>query len=118
MARKLLKLTTEDGGTILVAVEVPEGAVTRITKSGELPIEKVDQKFDDLKEVILRSCRPLTKAFQVLHQQGQAASAEVEFGLNFTAKGNIYLVESASEAALKVKVNWNLQASNQASNEQ
>lgn len=113
MARKLLKLVTEDGGTILVAVEVPEGTIARTTKPGELPVEKVDQRFDDLKEVILRSCHPLTKAFQVLHQEGQAASAEVEFGLNFTAKGNIYLVESASAAAFRVKVNWNFKTSDE-----
>ncbi|WP_446358197.1 CU044_2847 family protein [Coleofasciculus sp. G2-EDA-02] len=28
----------------------------------------------------------------------------MEFGINFTAKGNVYLVESSGTATLKVKV--------------
>ena len=108
MARELLELDTEDGGTILVAVEVPEGAVGRVATPGEPPIKKVDRSFDVVKALIVRGCRPLTKAFQQLHQETQATNAEVEFGVNFTAKGNVYLVESSGGASLKVKVTWNL----------
>ena len=108
MARELLELNTEDGGTILVAVDVPEAAVGRVSTPGETPIKKLEQSFNIVQALIVRGCRPLTKAFQQLHQETQATNAEVEFGINFTAKGNVYVVESSGQATLKVKVTWNL----------
>lgn len=108
MARKLLELDTEDGGTILVAVDVPESAVAPVSLNAELPIERVERTFDSVKDLIVRGCRPLTQAFRQLHEETQAVNAEVEFGINFTAKGNIYLVESTGQASLKIKVSWNL----------
>ncbi len=108
MARKLLELDTEGGDTILVAVEVPEAAVGQVANLGELPIERVEQTFDTVRDLVVRGCRPLTQAFQTLQQESQASRAEVEFGVNFTAKGNIYVVESSGNASFKVKVTWNL----------
>lgn len=108
MARKLLELDTGDGGTILVAVDVPEASVGRVSAPGELPIEKVDRSFDAVKDLIVRGCRPITKAFQTLQQESQPVSAEVEFGVNFTAKGSVYVVESSGQASLKVKITWKL----------
>jgi len=113
MARKLLELDTEDGGTILVAVDLPEGSVGQVSSPGEMAIEKVEQSFDAVKDLIIRGCRPLTQAFKKLHQETQAVNAEVEFGINFSGKGNIYLVETSGQASLKVKVTWNLAAENQ-----
>ncbi|MEH1949564.1 MAG: CU044_2847 family protein [Nostoc sp.] len=108
MARKLLELNTEDGGTILVAVELPETSVGRVSPTGELPIEKVEANFDAVKELIVRGCRPITKAFRTLQQESQPVSGEVEFGVNFTAKGSVYVVESTGQASLKVKITWKL----------
>lgn len=108
MARKLLELNTEDGGTILVAVDVPETAVRHVSNLGDLPIEKVDKTFDAVKDLIVRGCRPLTEAFQTLCKETQASEAEVEFGVNFTSKGSVYLVECSGQASLKVKVTWEL----------
>lgn len=108
MAKKLLELDAEDGGSILVAVDVPESAVGPVAKPGEILIEKVDQSFEAVKDLIIDSSRPLMQAFHILHKEGNAESAEVEFGINFTLKGNVYLVETSGAALLKVKVTWNL----------
>ncbi|MEH1934309.1 MAG: CU044_2847 family protein [Nostoc sp.] len=108
MARKLLELNTEDGGTILVAVELPDASVVRVSPTGELPIEKVEANFDAIKDLIVRGCRPITKAFRTLQQESQPVSGEVEFGVNFTAKGSVYVVESTGQASLKVKITWKL----------
>jgi hypothetical protein len=108
MARELLELNTEDGGTILVAVDVPEVAVGRVSAPGDPPIKKLDQSFNVVSALIVRGCRPLTKAFGQLHQETQATEAEVEFGISFTAKGNVYLMESSGGATLKVKVSWKM----------
>ena len=109
MARKLIEMKEEDGGNILVAVDVPEKAIRKVAaNSGEQVIDKVEQSFDTVKDLIVRGCRPLTEAFDTLYTEGKATNAEVEFGLNFTAKGNIYVVESVAAASLKVKVTWDL----------
>jgi hypothetical protein len=52
MAQQLLELDTEDGGTILVAVDVPETAVGRVSAPGEPPIKKLDQSFDVVRALI------------------------------------------------------------------
>ncbi|MBW4546806.1 MAG: hypothetical protein KME25_20530 [Symplocastrum torsivum CPER-KK1] len=108
MARQLLELDTEDGGTILVAIDAPEDAVGRVSAPGETPVKKLDQSFEVVQALIVRGCRPLTRAFRQLHQETQATSAEVEFGVSFSAKGNVYLMESSGGATLKVKVTWNM----------
>ena len=108
MARKFLELDTGDGGTILVAVEVPETSVGRVSAPGDLPVEKLDRSFDAVKDLIVSGCRPITKAFKTLQQESQPMSGEVEFGVNFTAKGTVYIVESSGQASLKVKITWNL----------
>lgn len=108
MVRKLLELNTEDGSTILVAVELPDASVGRVSPTGELPIEKVEANFDAVKDLIVRGCRPITKAFRTLQQESQPVSGEVEFGVNFTAKGSVYVVESTGQASLKVKITWKL----------
>jgi Trypsin-co-occurring domain 1 len=108
MAKKLLELNAENGGSILVAVDVPESAVGPVAKPGEILIEKVDRSFEAVKDLIIDSSRPLMEAFHILHKEGNAESAEVEFGINFTLKGNVYLVETSGAASLKVKVTWNL----------
>lgn len=60
MAQQLLELDTEDGGTILVAVDMPEEAVGRVSAPGEPPIQKLDRSFDVVRALIVRGCRPLT----------------------------------------------------------
>lgn len=108
MARKLIELDAGDGSTILVAVEVPEISVGRVSAPNDIPIEKVDKSFSAVKDLIIRGCRPITEAFRALQKESQPVSAEVEFGVNFTAKGSVYVVESTGQASLKVKITWNL----------
>jgi hypothetical protein len=108
MARKLIEMYTYNGDTLLLAVDVPDEAIHQVGNT-EIPIEKVDKAFDTVKDLILQGCRPLTEAFHILRQESQAAEAEVEFGINFTAKGNLYLAESSEQGLLKVKVTWRLQ---------
>ncbi|WP_414543530.1 CU044_2847 family protein [Nostoc sp. CCY0012] len=108
MARKLLELDTADGSTILVAVEIPDVSVGRVSAPSDLPIEKVEASFDAVQDLIVNGCRPITRAFRTLQQESQPVSGEVEFGLNFTAKGSVYVVESSAQASLKVKITWKL----------
>jgi Trypsin-co-occurring domain 1 len=108
MARKIIELDAGNGETILVAVEVPEVSVGRVAAPSDIAIEKVDRNFDTVRDLIIRGCRPITQAFRALQKESQPAFAEVEFGINFTAKGSVYVVESTGQASLKVKITWNL----------
>ena len=102
MEKQLIEL--QDG--MLVQITVPEDEVQRRKKKKEGEIEKVESAFDKVKEVILKGCKPLTETWKLLNQEMQAESAEVEFGVSFTGKGSVYLVESSAQASLKVKVTW------------
>ncbi|MGH8001575.1 MAG: CU044_2847 family protein [Brasilonema sp.] len=107
MARKLIELEAGDSSTILVAIDVPDASVGRVSTTGELPIDKVDRSFDAVKDLIVRGCRPITQAFKTLQNESQPVRAEVEFGVNFTAKGSVYIVESTGQASLKQKKHRN-----------
>ncbi|HIK33638.1 MAG TPA: hypothetical protein IGS17_18725, partial [Oscillatoriales cyanobacterium M59_W2019_021] len=107
MAREILELKAEEGSTILVAVDIPEAAVDWVVTPGDPPIQKLDRRFEDVKEAIVRGCRPLSQAFEQLRHETQATDAAAEFGINFTSKGNIYLAESPDIACIKVRVSWN-----------
>jgi Trypsin-co-occurring domain 1 len=109
MAREILELNADEGQTILVAVDIPEDAVDWVVTSGEPPTKKLDRNFDEVKDTIVRGCRPLSQAFDQLRQEMHATDAEVEFGINFTSKGNIYLAESPDIASIKVRVTWNFE---------
>jgi Trypsin-co-occurring domain 1 len=108
MAREILELNAEEGQTILVAVDIPEEAVDWVVTPGEPPMKKLNRNFEEVKDAIVRGCRPLSQAFEQLRHEMHATDAEVEFGINFTSKGNIYLAESPDIASIKVKVTWNL----------
>lgn len=81
-----------------VAVEVPEVSVGRVAAPSDVAIEKVDRSFDTVRDLIIRGCRPITQAFKALQKESQPAFAEAEFGINFTAKGSVYVVESTGQA--------------------
>ena len=97
MAKKLIEL--EDG--ILVEVEVLGEQVQEI--SGGFA-EKVEETFDKVHPMLVKSCRPIIKAWQDLNREMTVSSAEVELGLCFSAEGNIYITKSTLGANLKVKL--------------
>lgn len=109
--RKLIEMPVEDG-SVLVAVEIPEGTEEEIRKVGVLDIFKsipVDQNFDAITDLIVKYSKPIIKSFEALTSGDIAASkASAEFGLSFTGKGNIYLVETTLQAAIKVNIEWDL----------
>lgn len=45
MAQQLLELDTDDSGTILVSVEMPESALGQVATPGERPIKKLDRQL-------------------------------------------------------------------------
>ncbi len=94
--------------TILVEVEHAEGEGVKSLVSNEDVIEKFDQTFDALiQNEIVQNCKVLVGAFQELATLPlKPKTAHVEFGLQFTAEGNIYVVKSSAQASYTVSFDW------------
>jgi len=79
-------------------------ALNEISKYGYF---KSDFKFKDkIKEKILEVTQSMGEAWVEMNQTAQAASASVELGFNFEAKGNIFIAEASAKANIKVTINW------------
>jgi hypothetical protein len=97
MAKKLIEM--EDG--MLLEVEVAGEQVQEI--SGGFA-ERVERSFDQVYPLLMKSCRPIVKAWKELNKEIKVSSAEVELGLSFTGEGNLYITKSTVGANLKIKL--------------
>ena len=97
MTTKLIQL--EDG--TLVEVEVPADRVQPI--SGGFA-DRVNATFEQIRPLLVRTCRPIAAAWKELNQEVSIEEAEVEIGLSFEAEGNLYLTKSKAGANLTVKL--------------
>ncbi|MGK7944335.1 MAG: CU044_2847 family protein [Microcystaceae cyanobacterium] len=97
MGKKLIE--TEDG--ILVEVEVARESVEEI--SGGFA-QRVGETFDCVHPLLVKSCRPIVKAWKELNQEMKVEQAEVELGLSFTGEGNLYITKATTSANLKIKL--------------
>lgn len=82
----------------------------RFLGSGEDVIGAVDKAYEQLvQNEIVQNCRVLIGAFEKLKEQTIAPSkGTVEFGLQFTGEGNIYLVKASAQASIKITLEWQL----------
>lgn len=97
MSTRLIEL--EDG--TLVEVQVPEGQAEQI--SGGFA-KRVDATFDQIKPLILKTCKPIAETWQALNQDVQIEQAEVEIGLSFEGEGNLYVTRSTASANLTIRL--------------
>lgn len=100
MAVKLLQFETEEG-KVMIAAPAPEGLV-QPTGRLEDSIEAVKESLGDALHVVAA----MSKSFRDVFDQTGANTADLELGLQFTAKGTIYVVETAGQASLKVKLSF------------
>ena len=97
MATKLIEL--EDG--TLVEVATPEDQVQQI--SGGFA-DKVNSTFDNIRPLLIKTCRPIMAAWDELNQEMHIERAEIELGLSFEGEGNIYVTKATASANLVVKL--------------
>jgi hypothetical protein len=78
--------------------------------AGEKIIEKLETRFDKLvSSAIFAGCTSLIAGFQNLKKQSiPPTKAIAEFGMQFNAEGNIYLVKIAASATIKITIEWTL----------
>jgi hypothetical protein len=96
----LLQFQT-DGEPIMVDVSPPGSKVSAVGVM-DTALKQAEQSFDKA----LRTAGAVAQSFQKVVDEFQLKTAELELGFQFTAKGTIYLVQSETQAALKVKVTF------------
>lgn len=103
---KLVQMKLGDS-TILVEAADED---LRLVSTGNSVLTAADKAYAELvQNEIVENCRVLVGAFETLKDQPLAPSkANVEFGLQFTGEGNIYLVKVSAQASIKVTLEWQL----------
>ena len=105
---KLIKMPCGENN-IVIEVETPEGII-ETSKTGERIIESVPQAFESVKNVLTEGCSVLTGAIKKFaEQENSLETATLDFGLQFTAEGNVFLVKTAAQASIKVSLVMKLQ---------
>ncbi|QDU06231.1 hypothetical protein V6x_59830 [Gimesia chilikensis] len=88
-------------GDVLIAAPTPAGMVKPAGKL-EDSIKEIEESFDEVLEVV----SVIGKSFRSVIDKAGADSADLELGLQFTAKGSIYVVETEGNASLKIKLTF------------
>ena len=89
---KLIEMPHNDGA-ILVEFDTADDGITSVSKIGEIIIKQIENKFDKVEDVIVNGGSILVNAVKKLaEQESKVDSATIEFGLNFTADGNAYII--------------------------
>jgi len=105
---RLVKLKAATG-TVLVEVDDESAGIQNVGK-GSGTTDALDRAINSLvQNEIVGNCKMLTGAFEQLRAETvPAKTAKAEFGLKFTAKGDIYLVAASTEATFKISFEWDL----------
>jgi len=112
----LIEIPYGDGKTILVEVrDVVAPEVEELGRMKPRAIEKVDQNLEAVSAIIVETSQIMIGAFQSIATLPKTeetkpplipAKATLEFGVSFTAEGDIYVVKASGEATLKAIVEW------------
>jgi len=98
--KQLVEYELEDGGTILVEVDLPEAGVERAGRNDQ--IVKAKERFGDALEQI----KPVAQT--VLSKLGSLCADEigVEFGVKLGAKAGVIIASADTEANFTVTLTW------------
>lgn len=97
--RKLIRIPFGDSE---ILVEVTSGDEGRAVPMGVA--DPTAKRVEEALENSLTMIERLGRAFGASLAKTTAKSAEMSLGLKFTAKGNLFLVESSGEATLNLKL--------------
>ena len=91
----------ETGATPVVIDVTPAGGGLHAAGALEPVVKKVGSSFEDA----LKMAAAVARTFQrVVVEEGGVPRAELELGFQFTGKGQIFVVQSEVQAALKVRI--------------
>jgi Trypsin-co-occurring domain 1 len=96
---KLLEFTTTDGDGVVIASLAPGDDVQAVSRVGDA-VQKVEKSLAD----VLSMVRGVAFSFREALVSAPVESASIELGLQFTAKGNVYVVGAEVQSAIKVSL--------------
>ena len=99
MAKKMIEI---DG--ILIEVSTNQNEIEMLSSSSNDVIEKVDNSIINLKSVLLKAISPIVDTYKELNKDMSIEKAEVEVGIGFSAKGNIFIASGEGNANLNIKL--------------
>ena len=93
---KMLELDIP-GGTVLFEVPVRDSAIAAVSRTGEV-IEKITKSMGEVFGVV----GGIAKGFHEAIQDAPVEAAQLEFGLQFSASGRLYVVDVGAQSTIKV----------------
>ncbi len=102
--KRLVEFPLEDGGTILVEVDVPEEmGMVPAARGGEV-VHRAQQTFEAAVGKIRPAAQVIIGKLRTLHDPPD--EIEVEFGLKMSAEAGAIVAAGGVEANYKVKLTW------------
>jgi Trypsin-co-occurring domain 1 len=95
---KLLELNSPVG-PVLFQVPAQPGEVAAIGRTGEI-VEKIAASMGEVLGIV----SGVAEGFSAALAGSPVESAELEFGLQFTAKGKLYIVETEAQGSIRVQL--------------
>ena len=106
---QLVPLTFDDGLTVYVEASesavVPGQSAIQEAAAKDAASKAVDAA-KELSESIQAFCGRVITGFQSLAEGGRPNKATVQFGVNVSVEGNVYVVKGGGEASITVSAEW------------
>jgi hypothetical protein len=101
--KQLIEFPLQDGSSVIVEVEQPEGAVVKVGRPGE-----VAAKAKETLEAALDKIKPASEAIVTKLRGLHDAPDEigVEFGIKLSAEAGAFIASAGVEANYKVTLKW------------
>lgn len=93
---KLLEFPAE-GGAVIIAVRESQDAVAPVGVG-----DKARQRMDESLDNVLAMVNSVARSFHASLKGAPVDSGQIQFGLQFTTKGSVYILEAGAGATLTV----------------
>ena len=109
--KRLVKFSLQDGGTMLVEVDEPEGyaetttrgEVVKAARLGEVP-DKARETFEEALDKIKPAAQTIINKLRELHDAPDEIG--VEFGIKLSAEAGAFIASAGVEANYTVTLKW------------
>ncbi|KKG83435.1 CU044_2847 family protein [Methanosarcina mazei] len=106
---KLVPVKFQDGTVYIEGVgsaKSSEGSSIKEASSVD-SIQKSLITAQKLTNTIKDFCGNTINSFHELGENAKPSRATIEFGLNISVEGDVYIIKSSSEASIKIMAEWN-----------
>ena len=101
--KQLIEFPLQDGSSIIVEVEQPEGGVVRAGRPGEV-VAKAKETLEDALDKIQPAAQSIIAKLRGLHDAPDEIG--VEFGIKLSAEAGAFIASAGVEANYKVTLKW------------